>query len=109
MAKVRATNASGGGGAINYNMQTIAQGSSTDSSWYTTTIPSDKAISIYVKATSYSYYGYFAVVNGALSWVNGTHTTYDYFAVDTSGEYVKIGQRFGGSSTTFDYVATVSE
>lgn len=97
-----------GGGALNYDMQTIAQGSSTDSSWYTTTIPSDKAISIYVKATSYSYYGYFAVVNGVLSWVNGTHTTYDYFEVDTSGEYVKIRQKFGSTSQSFDYVATFS-
>lgn len=102
-----------GGGNINYDMTTIDSGASTDSEhstpWYETTIPSESVISVYVKSRSYNYDGYFAVVNGTLTWVHGSESTYKYFRVDTSGTYLKIGQEFGSSSQQFDFVTTVKE
>ena len=90
--------AMGGGGGVSNTTIIYGSYSNPDGSLYDTNIPTADVLAVYTKAASYTYYGVFGLVNGVLQWIDGTHTTYDYYTIDTSGSTLKIGQRWGTSS-----------
>ena len=93
----KALSGGGGGSVLNTNI-TNGSYSTTDTGWYDTTIPTEDVLVVYTKSASYAYYGVFGLVNGVLQWIDGTHTSYDYYRIDTSGSTLKIGQSWGSGS-----------
>lgn len=92
---------SGGGSAITETMQK----SGTTSTLEDTGISKDKTLSICVATTDGTYTDYWKVESGVATWVLGSlYNGSPLFAVDTSGDTIKTGQRFGGSTQNY-YIA----
>lgn len=81
--------------------------------WFDTGVPCSDVVSICAIATSYKYMGYFGLVNGVLTWLDGLDDIGSgsghgqYFQIDTSGSTLKIKSNYGGNGIHNLYIVKV--
>lgn len=83
----------------------------TGNNEYDTQIPIKDIVSAFVRSENYQYAGFFALVDGVITWINGVQQdwTYHYYDCNISGDTLKINQSFSGSTQISDIYVVVKK